>query len=745
MLGLRRASQAALLRLARSKHVTVDVTPKGVAVVKMDVIGAKQNTLSEEFNKDVAAMIGQVEQDDSIKAVVVMSGKPGSWIAGADVKMIEGFTTVEEAAGKSAEGQEIMDRIAGMQKKKPWIAAIDGACLGGGLETAMAMSHRIATKSSKTVLGVPEVMLGLLPGAGGTQRLPKIVGAANALDLMLTGKMLKPDRAKKMGLVDSVVDPAALERSAIATAEGMIAGSIKPKARKVGWMDWFLESTSVGRNVMFNQAAKKVQKLTKGKYPAPTAILECAKTGLAEGHAAGSKKEAQLFGELSQTTESGALRGLFYGQTECKKNKYGKPDVSVDTIAVLGAGLMGAGIAQVSAAKGFRVLLKDRDHVGLGKGEAYIAGNLGKKLKKKRLTQYDHDIQLANVVGLTDDIPAWTRHFGHADLVIEAVFEELGVKHKVVEQMEAVVPEHCIIATNTSTLPIGDIARHAKRPENIVGMHYFSPAEVMQLLEVIPHATTSEAVCAAAVDVGIKQGKTVISVKDVPGFYVNRCIGPMSTEALAVVQQGCDPIKLNDAMLEFGYPVGPITLLDEVGIDVTTHVVNNLIGDPAKGYLGIRMEGADLTIMEDFVAAGLLGKKSGKGFFDHSDKKAKVKTIHPEAAKLIAKYQHPTKRIDPSAPIEATVERVVLRFVLEAIHCLQDGIIASPRDGDIGAVFGVGFPPFRGGPFKWIDTEGPQVIVDKLKALEAEHGPQFAPPQLLLDKAAKGELFHSEA
>jgi enoyl-CoA hydratase/long-chain 3-hydroxyacyl-CoA dehydrogenase len=495
---------------------------------------------------------------------------------------------------------------------------------------------------------------------------------------------------------------------------------------------------------LFQQAEKKVLKQTKGKYPAPLAILECAKTGLAEGHAAGSKKEAALFGELSQTTESGALRGLFYGQTECKKNKYGKPAIDVSTVAVLGAGLMGAGIAQASASKGFRVLLKDRDQKGLSNGENYIKGNLGKKLKKRRMTLYDHDSTLAQVVGLTDDIPAWTRHFGQADLVIEAVFEELGVKHKVVEQMEAVVPEHCIIATNTSTLPIGDIARHAKRPENIVGMHYFSPAEVMQLLEVIPHAGTSKEVCAAAVDVGIRQGKTVISVKDVPGFYVNRCIGPMATEALACVQQGVDPLQLNEAMLSFGYPVGPITLLDEVGIDVTSHVLDNLIGDPKDNYLGIRMDGADLGIMKDFVDAGLLGKKSGKGFFDHSSKKAKgPKPIHPEAAELIQKYQHPTKRVDASQPIEAAVERVVLRFVLEAIHCLQDGVIASPRDGDIGAVFGVGFPPFRGGPFMWIDTEGPQVIVDKLRKLETEFGPHFAPPQLLLDKAAKGELFHS--
>ena len=298
MLGLRRGASALVLQHVRNKHVTVsgppsrrivarserracarsrpapcpwpvaaeretnalppslpqvNVTSKGVAVVKMDVIGAKQNTLSEEFNVDIEAMIKKMEADSSVKAVVVMSGKPGSWIAGADIKMIEACESVEEAVGKSAQGQKIMDQVAAMQKKKPWIAAIDGACLGGGLETAMAMSMRIATSSSKTQLGVPEVMLGLLPGAGGTQRLPKIVGAANALDLMLTGKMLKAEKAKKMGLVDLVVDPSALERTAIAVAEEMIAGTYKPKKRTLGWMDWFLEQTSVGRNLMFKQ------------------------------------------------------------------------------------------------------------------------------------------------------------------------------------------------------------------------------------------------------------------------------------------------------------------------------------------------------------------------------------------------------------------------------------------------------------------------------------------------------------
>ena len=447
-------------RLARGQHVSVEVLPTGVALVKMDVKGEKQNTFNREFVNDIVKMIEQVEADDAVKAVVVASGKKGSWIAGANIQQIEDMESEAEAASGSAEGQQYFDRIAAMQKKKPWIAAIDGACLGGGMEFSMTMSHRIASTSSKTVMGVPEVMLGLLPGWGGTQRLPQIVGAPTALDLMLAGKMVKPARAKKMGLVDLVVDEHALERTAIATAEQMIDGGMKPKTRKLGWMDWFLEKTPVGRHLMFKQATEKVMKQTKGKYPAPLAILECARPASSRPTAGSGRWSPPSSGSSRARGESTAAARPFAGQTDCKKNKYGKPAMRVETLAVLGAGLMGAGIAQCSASKGFRVLLKDQHQAGLSKGEQYIASNLGKKFKKKRLSRFDHDYTLANVVGLTDDLAEWRRHFASADLVIEAVFEELSVKHKVVAQMEEVLPRRpsspptprrCRSATSPST------------------------------------------------------------------------------------------------------------------------------------------------------------------------------------------------------------------------------------------------------------------------------------------------------
>jgi enoyl-CoA hydratase/long-chain 3-hydroxyacyl-CoA dehydrogenase len=633
-----------------------------------------------------------------------------------------------------------MDRIAG--SKTPIVAAIDGSCLGGGLEVALACHYRIASSSSKTMMGVPEVMLGLLPGAGGTQRLPKLVGIQAALTMATTGQNIRPAKAKKMGLVDGVADPNALEHAAVLAAKGLADGSVKKGGgKKKALMAKLLEDNPVGRAVLFNQAGKMIAKKAGSHYPAPAAILECIKAGVEGGHKAGSAKEAAEFGRLGMTPVSAALRSIFHGQTACKKNPYGKPSRRLDTVGVLGAGLMGAGIAEVTAQAGYNVLLKDKFGAGLDRGLAQIDADLAPRVKKRAMSKFDKDKLVSSIVGLAEDVApadAWKKHFSQADLVIEAVFEDLGLKHKVIAEMEEVLPEHAVFASNTSAIPIADLAKGSKRPEQVVGMHYFSPVPKMPLLEVIPHEGTDKDVCAAAVAVGLKQKKTVITVKDVPGFYVNRCLGPFLVEGVALLQEGADPEKLDKAMKSFGMPVGPITLADEVGVDVAYHVAS-FLGDKLED----RMDGADVGMMKEMVDAGILGRKAGKGYYSYGGGKGgKGRVINQEAVSILNKYRASApQRVED---VEASVlqERMMSRFLKEAILCLQDDIIKGPVDGDIGAVFGIGFPPFLGGPFRYADALGTAKLADMMSRYADQLGGHFAPPQLLVDMAKTNAKFH---
>lgn len=680
-----------------------------------------------------------LETDPRVKAAVIISGKADNFIAGADITMLEAAKTAAELTDMSRQGQVMMDRLA--RCSRPVVAAINGSCLGGGLEVALACRYRIATSSPKTRLGLPEVQLGLLPGAGGTQRLPRVVGLQQAITLMTTGAQVKPDKARKIGLVHEVVDTGALEAAAMAAARELAAGSLKVAPRKAGLMEVLLERNPLGRAVLFNQAAKAIDKAAGGHYPAPVAILEAVRAGVDGGHEAGSARERALFGELGMTSVSAALRGIFFAQTATKKNPAGKAagGSAVRTVGILGAGLMGAGVAQVTSAAGLTVVLKDRDRAGVARGEKQVADNLAARVKKRSLTQFDADLQASRIIGVCDEDAAWRKHLARAGLVIEAVFEDVALKHRVIRDVEPLLAPTAVFATNTSALPIASIATAAAHPERVLGMHYFSPVDKMPLLEIIPHAGTSQAAIGAAFDVGIKQGKTVIVVKDVPGFYVNRCLGPWAAEALACVQAGVDPVALDAAVRKFGYPVGPVTLADEVGVDVLYHTYGTL-----KSALGVRMPGAADGGLKAMVDAKMLGRKTGKGFYLYAPASAgkaaaKNKTINPEAVALFANKAGGGGAVP--APAEVA-ERMVLRFMKECMHSLQDGIIRNAADGDIGAVFGLGFPPFLGGPFRYADSLGPQKVADSMARYAASEGEHFAPPQILLDLAKAGKKFH---
>ena len=706
----------------------VELTSDGVAVIRFDC-PKSVNTISFAL-KDEAKQLWkkEIESNPAVKAVVFSSAKPGMFIAGADIFDIK---AIEDKAQLVPLIEDGLNFFQHMKKKGiPLVCAIDGPALGGGLEWALWCDYRVASDSKKTKLGLPEVKLGLLPGFGGTQNLHKLIGLQAAMDAMLTGKDIRPDKAKKMGLVDLVTSPAEVERVAIESAVQLAKGTLKVKRKPKAWMNRLLEDTSFGRSIIWKKIDEMVMKNTNGNYPAPLKIIESVKYGI-DNPSKRFQKERDLFAELAATPESEALIGIFDGMTQTKKHSFGNVAQPVTTIAVMGAGLMGAGIAQVSAEKGFSVLLKDRDDASVSRGQTYMNENWRKKLSKRHMTQYQFSLNTSNVTPLTDDIESWRRHFGKADLVIEAVFEDLDLKRKIVATMEEVTPENCIFATNTSAIPIGDIAVGAKRPDQIVGMHYFSPVPQMPLLEIIPHAGTSDATKATAFEVGVKQGKTCIIVKDVPGFYVNRCLGPFLVEVSALVRDGVGLEHLDKSMKNFGMPVGPITLADEVGIDVTSHVAKFL----SNADLGTRMGGGDIALMQNMIEKGWLGKKSGKGFYSYKGNK---KILNPDINGYIKTFV--TK--DLKLAEKEIQDRMVSRLVNEAAKCLEDEIIEDPIVGDIGLVFGIGFAPFRGGPFRYLDQIGVEKYVDMMNGFADKYGPQFEPCQLLKDYAVSGKKFH---
>jgi enoyl-CoA hydratase / long-chain 3-hydroxyacyl-CoA dehydrogenase len=705
----------------------------------------QMNVLNEGVMAAFEPILSQLETDASVKGAVLLSGKDDSWVAGADIKMLDACKTADELADLSRAGQKMMDRLAAL--RKPVVAAINGFCLGGGAELAMACHYRIASTSPKTKLGLPEVQLGLLPGSGGTQRLPKLVGIQTAITMMTTGQQVDAERARKSGLVDAVADPFALREAALQAARAIAAGTLKhkPKAKPL-IPTRLLENNPIGRNVLFSQAGKMIEAKAGKAYPAPMEILRSVQAGVDQGHSRGQEYEATAFGKLGMTSVSAALRSIYFASTAAKKNPFPVPaDKRISTVAVLGAGLMGAGIAEVSATKaGLNVLLRDKMLAGLARGEKQIADNLKAKVKKRRLSEFDAGRTQSRVAGFADEpghpTPGWERQLPRADAVIEAVFEEIGIKHKVIKELESTgLRDDAVLASNTSAIPIADLATASRVPERVIGMHYFSPVDKMPLLEVIPHAGTSQEVIGKAFDLGLKQGKTVIVVKDVPGFYVNRCLGPFMAEAFALMQDGVSVERLDKAMKSFGFPVGPVTLADEVGIDVAQHVNSFL-----SAHLGERMGGSDATVLKDMIAAGMLGRKAGKGFFTYGGKGGKSKTVNQDALGLMKKYIRAGAKGD--AIDDATIQnRMSGRFLIEALLCLQDDIIRSPTDGDIGAVFGIGFPPFRGGPFRHIDAIGASTLRDQLRGFADKHGPQFNPPAILEEYASGNKLFHPRA
>ncbi|GAA5191315.1 fatty acid oxidation complex subunit alpha FadJ [Ferrimonas gelatinilytica] len=695
----------------------------GIAVITMDVPGESMNTLRDSFNEEVKTVLDEIRDDSAVRGVVLTSGKADSFIAGADIGMLDRCTTEEEVARLSLAGHQTLDALSALPV--PVVAAIHGPCLGGGLEVALACDYRVVSDSTKTLIGLPEVQLGLLPGGGGTQRLPRVVGVAKALDMMLTGRQLRPKQAGRMGLVDEVVPHSVLLKVAKIWAAKGKRGKIKPKLSAT---ERALELTPLGRKLIYDQAAKQVEKKTQGNYPAPPKIIEAVKVGREQGRVAGFEAEARFFAELVMTPESEALRSLFFATTQMKKESgaEGAKPAEVNKVMVLGGGLMGGGIASVTALKAkVPVRIKDIAETGLQNALAYSYKQVQKRVKKRQMTpgQADKAMSLLSTT---------TRYQGikDVDMVVEAVFEDLDLKHQMIKDVEAHCGPDTIFASNTSSLPIGQIAAVATRPENVIGLHYFSPVEQMPLVEVIAHEGTSPQTIATTVAFARKQGKTPIVVKDGAGFYVNRILALYMNEAANLVVSG-EPIEaLDRALVKFGFPVGPMTLLDEVGIDVGAKIAPIL-----ERELGARFKAPEA--FDTLLADDRKGKKNGRGFYRHDGKKRGPKPVDESVYKVLG--------VTPEARLsgEELAERCLIQMLNEAVRCLDEGIIASPRDGDIGAIFGIGFPPFLGGPFRYIDRIGAAELLDKLRTCQERYGDRFEPSQRLVRMAESGDRFYS--
>lgn len=700
---------------------TLEKKDNGVAILTMDVPGESMNTLKAEFGEQINAMLDDIDADKSIKGVVLASGKAKSFVAGADISMLAACQTAADAQQLASDGQAVFDRIEKM--RATFVAAIHGPALGGGLELALACHYRVCTDASATQVGLPEVQLGLLPGSGGTQRLPRLIGIQQAMKMMLTGSPARAKQAKKYGIVDEVVP-----HSVLMDVAEQFALKRKPhrEAPQRGMMNKLLEQNSMGRGVVFKKAREQTMSKTKGNYPAPSKIIDVIETGMSEGMAAGLRAEAKAFGELVMTPESYQLRQIFFATTEMKK-EHGVEGVeprAVHKAGVLGGGLMGGGIAYVTAVKaGVPARIKDIRPEGIAHAMKYSYDLLNQKVKKRFMRKTEMQKQMALLTGSLD-----YRGFQDADMVVEAVFEDLELKQKMVADVEAHCHDQTIFASNTSSIPIGQIAAKAARPENVIGLHYFSPVDKMPLAEVIAHEKTSDETISTTVAFARKQGKTPVVVKDGAGFYVNRILAPYMNEAANLMLAG-EPIEhIDKALVKFGFPVGPVKLLDEVGIDVGTKIIPILVN-----AFGERFTAPDA--FDKVLADDRKGKKNGKGFYLYEGKKPGKEV--DESIYALLGVQPSSSRSE-----QEVAERCVLMMLNEAARCLDEKVIRNARDGDIGAIFGIGFPPFLGGPFRYMDSLGIDTVVSKLNHYADKVSDKFAPCDLLVSMQKEQQTFY---
>jgi 3-hydroxyacyl-CoA dehydrogenase/enoyl-CoA hydratase/3-hydroxybutyryl-CoA epimerase len=707
--------------------LTLTVDDAGVATLELDDPDASVNKISWDTLNAFSDALDVIETHTDLTGLVFTSGKPDSFIVGADLQMLQAFEIPAEARRLSREAHALGERVRGLSV--PTVAALHGPVMGGGLEMALNCDYRIASTADATKMALPEVQLGLLPGGGGTQLLPRLVGVQQALALMLTGKNAYPKKAKRIGLVDALIHPPGLPDAARRAAHELSEGTLTVERDEQSLGDRLLEGNPVSRRIIYRQARSRTDARTRGNYPASSRIIDAVQAGMEEGLDVGLDTERQHFGELVFTPESQALVSLFFAKREAETHPNPEQARPVETVGVLGAGLMGSGIAQVTAQNGRSVVLKDQSLELAAQGKRAVWSAVNEQQEKGIINAFTRD-QIAERVAPTAEYAPLRA----ADVVIEAVPEDLSIKHAVLSEVEAVVDEETVLASNTSALPIARIAEGADDPSRVLGMHYFSPVPDIPLLEIIVTEETSDAALATAYATGLAQDKTVIVVNDGPGFYTTRILALYMNEALLLFEAGADIKTIDEIMKDAGFPMGPFELFDLVGLDVAAKITD---------VMGEALADERVTISDTagrLAEADLLGQKTDRGFYEYEADDAADDKDPTGVHEAVYQYTDAPTRSTP--PAEAVQERLLLMMVNEAVRCLDDEVLRAPIDGDLGAVFGLGFPPFLGGPFRYIDREGADTIVDTLHRLADRHGDRFHPAARLRTHASENTAFY---
>jgi len=712
---------------------TITVDGDNIAWLTFDLFGEKVNKFNAAALSDLESVLDE-DLGGSVRAIIIRSAKKDSFIVGADINELAAIDGVDDARAKADAGKTVFDKLAARQV--PTLVVIHGACLGGGLEFALACRYRMVTSHPSTSLGVPEVNLGILPGWGGTLRLPRLIGLPQALKMILGGRPVDGRRAMKLGLADAIAAEPFVEDEARRFIENVLTKQgqrevVRRRRRCVGRMARLLSAMPIGRALVLRQARRQVMARTRGHYPAPLAALEVVRKTYPGSLAAGAAIETEAFAGLAGTSISRNLVWLFQASQRLRKAHPSKGGAyPVRRAAVIGAGIMGSGIAWSLARSGINVRLKDVSWDAVASGMAAAAAAFRSLVKRRKMTKYEMNMAMHRIAPAIDDTG-----FDGVDIVIEAVAEDMEIKKTVLRAIEKSVRPSTIICSNTSSLSLDDMASVLKHPERFVGLHFFNPVPRMPLVEVVAGPLTSNDTVVAAAELVKKMGKTPMIVSGCAGFLVNRILLPYLIESAWMFEEGVQPQRIDRLLEDFGMPMGPLELVDEVGLDVGYKVAKVL----EEAY-GPRMHVPE-ALGAVAETGGFLGKKSGAGFYKYRKGRKRPNRRVERLARDARREDGITAR---DLTDEQIVDRAILIMVNEAARCLEEGVIAEPEALDMAMVMGTGFAPFRGGLLRYADERGVVLIRDRLAELAAEFGERFKAAPLIEKLAGNGGRFYSD-